>query len=84
MKTINHPENGNAAPVRRDLPLTVEHFDRMPNSAHVDLNALKALTGKSRATIYNWIGSGILPKPRKLGQTRNFWLAGEIRKALSV
>jgi predicted DNA-binding transcriptional regulator AlpA len=61
---------------------TVEHFDRLPGSAHLDIDALKAITGKSRATIYRWIDKGILPKPRKLGRTHNFWTVGDIRRAL--
>ncbi len=66
----------------KSLRPTVEYFDRLPESAHLDIAALKAITGKSRATLYRWIDRGILPKPRKLGLTHNFWTAGEIRRAL--
>lgn len=69
---------------RNAIPLTVEHFDRLPDSACIDIAALKAITGKSRATLYRWIDKGILPKPRKLGLTsNNVWAAGDIRRALS-
>lgn len=66
------------------IPFAAEHFDSLPDSAHVDLPVLKFVTGKSRATLYRWIDKGILPKPRKLGPTHNFWLAGDIRRALSA
>jgi len=66
------------------LPFVVEHFDRVSDATHIDIAALKAITGKSRATLYRWIDKGILPKPRKLGPTHNFWTAGEIRRALSA
>jgi len=66
------------------LSPTVENFDRLPDSAHVDIGALKAITGKSRATLYRWMDRGLLPKPRKLGPTHNFWTAGDIRRALSA
>lgn len=69
---------------RTTLPPSVEHFDRLPDSAHIDLPALRALTGKSRATLYRWIERGILPPPRKLGLTRNFWTAGDVRRALQA
>lgn len=69
---------------RNAIPPTVEHFDRLPDSAHLDLPALKGITGKSRATLYRWIEAGLLPPPRKLGPTRNYWLVGEIRRALNV
>lgn len=81
------PERRRSAPRTTrtaSLPPTVEHFDRLPESAHVNLHVLKAITGRSRATIYRWIASGILPKPRKLGATHNCWTAGEIRQALAA
>lgn len=66
------------------IPFVVEHFDRVSDATHIDIAALKAITGKSRATLYRWIDRGILPKPRKLGPTHNFWTAGDIRRALSA
>ena len=66
------------------IPFVVEHFDRVSDATHIDIAALKAITGKSRATLYRWIDKGILPKPRKLGPTHNFWTAGDIRRALSA
>lgn len=69
---------------RNTLPSAAEHFDRLPDSACVDIAVLKGVTGKSRSTLYRWIDKGILPKPRKLGLTNNVWLAGEIRRALSA
>lgn len=76
---------GRPCNTRNTLPSTVENFDRLPDSACLDIAALKAITGKSRATLYRWIDKGILPKPRKLGLTsNNVWAAGEIRRALSA
>lgn len=76
---------GRPSNTRSTLPSTVEHFDRLPDSACIDIAALKAITGKSRATLYRWIDKGILPKPRKLGLTsNNVWAAGDIRRALSA
>lgn len=70
---------------RNSLPPAAEYFDRLPDSACIDIAALKAITGKSRATLYRWIDKGILPKPRKFGLTsNNVWAAGDIRRALSV
>lgn len=76
---------GRPRSTRNTLPYTVEHFDRLPDSACLDIAALKAITGKSRATLYRWIDKGILPKPRKFGLTsNNVWAAGDIRRALSA
>lgn len=66
------------------IPFSVANFDSLPDSAHIDIATLKALTGKSRATVFRWVEKGILPKPRKLGPTHNFWTAGDIRRALSA
>ncbi len=67
-----------------ELPASAQCFDSLPNSAQIDLPCLKAITSKSRATIYRWIDQGILPKPRKIGTSRNLWTVGEIRQALSL
>lgn len=67
-----------------ELPASAQCFDTLPNSAQIDLPCLKAITSKSRATIYRWIDQGILPKPRKIGTSRNLWTVGEIRQALSL
>lgn len=67
-----------------ELPVSVQCFDSLADSAHRDLGSLKAITGKSRATIYRWVDQGILPAPKKLGATRNFWTAGVIRRALGI
>lgn len=68
--------------IKAEILDSVKNFDSLPDSAHVDLNCIRGVTSKSRATIYRWVELGILPKPRKLGATRNYWLAGEVRRAL--
>lgn len=66
------------------LPDSARHFDALPDSARIDIAALVAVTGKSRATVYRWIDLGYLPKPRKFAGTQNTWIVGEVRRALSV
>lgn len=69
---------------KRGIPPSATHFDTLPNTARVDLPVLKAVTGKSRPTIYRWISQGILPRPVKTGGTQNAWIVGEIRAALGI
>lgn len=66
------------------LPDAARNFDKMPNSARIDIATLTAVTGRSRATIYRWIEKGFLPKPRKPGgpTSQNVWIVGDVRKAL--
>jgi len=67
------------------LNSAVENFDHMPNSARVGLGTVEMVTGKSRATIYRWVGEGKLPKPTKIGgNSHNSWVVGEIRAALGI
>ena len=69
---------------KSDTPASVKNLHDLPDYANLDLSCLKALTGKSRPTIYRWIKKGILPKPHTLGATRNFWTVGEVRAALGI
>lgn len=66
------------------IPAAAQNFDRLADSARLDLADLMAITSKSRATIYRWIELGVLPKPRKSEGTQNSWIVGEVRRALSV
>lgn len=71
--------------VRNAVPLAAENFDRLPDSALADIAVIRAVTNKSRATIYRWIAAGLFPKPKKLGLTsNNVWTVGDIRRALSA
>lgn len=63
---------------------TIQNFDSAPDSALIDLPGVRNVIGKSRATIYRWIDAGILPAPRKFGNSHNFWTVGEIRQALGL
>ena len=66
------------------FPAAAEHFDRLPDSALVGIATVKALTSKSRATVYRWMDRGLFPRPCKIGTTHNLWRAGDIRRALSA
>jgi predicted DNA-binding transcriptional regulator AlpA len=67
------------------LPDSARHFDALPDSARIDIAAVIAVTGRSRATIYRWVDKGILPAPRKLGVgTQNLWTVGDLRRALNA
>lgn len=66
------------------MKTTFENFDTAPDSVMIDLPGVRAVTSKSRATIYRWIDAGILPPPRKFGNSHNFWTVGEIRQALGL
>ena len=83
MEQFCHAQHSGIPEAVKSLPSAAINFDALPASAQIDLACLKAVTSKSRATLYRWIEQGILPKPHKLGATRNFWTVGEIRAALN-
>lgn len=59
-------------------------IDNLPDWAETDIGGIKALVGKSRATVYRWIDKGILPAPIKRAGTKNAWKVGDVRRALAV
>lgn len=63
---------------------SVANIDALPESAQIDLNALRLLTGKTRSTVYRWVNAGLLPAPRKIGaNSHNVWSVGDIRRFLN-
>lgn len=66
------------------LPDSVRNLDSLPDSALIDIASVLALTGKSRATLYRWVSGGQFPKPRKIGNSRNLWSVGDIRRTLAA
>jgi predicted DNA-binding transcriptional regulator AlpA len=66
------------------LPDSARYFDSLPDSARIDIATMIAVYGKSRATTYRHVEKGILPRPRKLAGTQNYWIVGEVRKALAA
>jgi predicted DNA-binding transcriptional regulator AlpA len=61
----------------------VANFDTLPDSAKLDTAAVLHLACISRPTLYRMMERGVLPRPRKLGSSKNFWNAGEVRAALA-
>lgn len=57
-------------------------FTQLPDAAQVKLAVICALFGISKATVWRWSKSGILPTPRKLSAGVTRWNVGEIRAVL--
>jgi predicted DNA-binding transcriptional regulator AlpA len=68
-------------PQSRALPVTLEHFDKLPDSARVRLPLLCLILGISEATAWRMAADGRLSKPIRLGGTTG-WTVGAIRAAL--
>lgn len=62
---------------------TLQHFDSLPDSAHVRLPIVQALFACSPASVWRGVKAGRIPKPRKLSPRTTCWLVGELRSALA-
>jgi predicted DNA-binding transcriptional regulator AlpA len=65
----------------KSIPAALQDFDSLPDSAHVRIKVVAALNGIGPATVWRWVKSGRLPKPRKLGPNTTAWRVGELRRA---
>lgn len=67
---------------RAAIPESLQHFDRLPDSAHVRQPVVEALYGCSSATIWRRVKDGRIPAPRKLSDRVTAWNVGALRQAL--
>jgi len=76
LKSVAAQEN----PIRLQFtqPASIE------NITLVDIQALKALTGKSRATLHRWLKKGLLPPPHRTGSCQNIWTLADLRPYLTA
>lgn len=61
-----------------------ENLDRLPDTMLITDKIVASMASVSRATVWNWASSGLIPKPRRLGPRCSRWELGEIRRALGV
>ena len=65
------------------FPLTLEHFDQLPDSAFVRQPVVEKLFACSAATVWRRVADSRIPKPRKLSERVTVWNVGQLRAALS-
>lgn len=66
------------------IPETLEHFDKLPDSAFVRLNTVKLLYGVSSATIWRKCRALSMPAPKKLSERCTAWSVKAIRDDLAA
>ena len=66
------------------IPHQLEHFDKLPNSAHVRLPVVAGLLGVCGSTVWRRVQAGAIPKPKELSENVRAWHVGELRKALGL
>lgn len=68
----------------RTLPESLEHFDRLPDSASVRQPTVAGLFAISPATVWRRVRNGTLPKPYKLSERVTVWSVADLRAALAA
>lgn len=71
---------------KQSLPAAAEFFDRLPDSAEVDVRTISIVKGRSVATIWRHVARGLFPPPipRQPGTNATRWRVGDVRKAAHV
>jgi predicted DNA-binding transcriptional regulator AlpA len=70
-------------PTAETVPSALQHFDALPDSAHVRLPVVEALYSCSGATIWRGVKRGTIPAPHKLSTRVSAWNVGELRRAMA-
>lgn len=72
--------------IKPDIPLAAEFFDRLPDSALVDVKTVAFVRGVSVATVWRQSRKGIFPKPEpsQPGTRATRWLVSKVRRASLV
>ena len=68
---------------RHRIPLRVQLFETLPDTALMSVREISLLSGKSTATLWRDVEDGRLPKPMKIGPKSTRWRAKDVRVFLS-
>jgi predicted DNA-binding transcriptional regulator AlpA len=66
------------------VPQSLNQFDALPDSAHVQARTVAALVGVSEATVWRMVKRGTLPTPKKFSERATRWNVGELRRAMAA
>ena len=69
--------------IKTDIVERISMFDSMPNSALLNISEIRALAGRSNASIWRDVKAGRLPLPLKIGAGSSRWLVGDVRTYLN-
>ena len=68
--------------IKRRVDRTLGTFSFLPDAALIDIWAVCALRGRSKASTWRDVAAGRLPKPVKIGGSTR-WRVGDVRAALA-
>ena len=68
--------------IKRRVDRALETFPFLPDEALIDIRAVCALRGRSRASTWRDVAAGRLPSPVKIGSSTR-WQVGGVRATLA-
>lgn len=77
---MSTPRTRKARILSAEIHPNVLNFDRLPDSARVDVRVVAAIRGISTVTVWRRAKQGLLPAPQKDGGATR-WLVGDLRRA---
>ena len=80
---LTHAADISRTNTKPSIPPELQHFDSLPDSAHVRLPVVRGLYSASAATIWRNVKKGIIHSPVKLTENVTAWRVGDLRKALA-
>ena len=81
MHTVSNPETKKATKARK-LAEQVALSSSLPDCAHVSVDVVSAITGRSPASIWRDVAKGRLAKPVKVGMRSTRWRVGDLKAVL--
>ena len=70
--------------INNQIPIALQNFDDLPDSAYVRLPVVQALFACSSASAWRGVKAGRIPVPKKLSPNITAWNVGELRAALNA
>lgn len=65
------------------IPIGATEFDRLPDSAFVDVRTVATVLGTSVPSVWRWARIGRIPRPAKLSPGSSRWHVGALRKRMA-
>jgi predicted DNA-binding transcriptional regulator AlpA len=69
-------------PQPTNLPVRVQQFDMLPDSALMNVGEVSLLSGKSIATLWRDVQAERIAHPIKIGPNSTRWRVGDVRRFL--
>lgn len=66
------------------IPVTLAEFDKLPDSALIDVRSYALLLGCSENTIWRRAREKRIPAPLRVSTQQTRWRVGDVRRALAA